>query len=95
MQAKFIECILCHKCSGFCTPAFTSGILAPNQDSIFGFLDPCIDLVLKENLPSYHMLKKCGYVDEGVLVDENFRNDRYYDVVMMAAFENSADYGWM
>jgi len=44
-------------------------------------------LVLKENLPSYYMFKKCGYVDEGVLVDENFKNDRYYDVVMMARFE--------
>ena len=45
-------------------------------------------LVLKDNLPSYYMFKKCGYVDEGVLVDENFKNDRYYDVVMMAAFDN-------
>lgn len=44
-------------------------------------------LVLKENLPSYYMFKKCGYVDEGVLVDENFKNGRYYDVVMMARFE--------
>lgn len=44
-------------------------------------------LVLKENLPSYYMFKKCGYVDEGILVDENFKNGRYYDVIMMAKFE--------
>lgn len=44
-------------------------------------------LVLKEDLSSYYMFKKCGYVDEGILVDENFKNDRYYDVVMMARFE--------
>lgn len=45
-------------------------------------------LVIKENLPSYHMFKKCGYVDEGILVDENFKNGRYYDVVIMSRFEN-------
>ena len=44
-------------------------------------------LVLKENLPSYYMFKKCGYVEEGVLVDENYKNDRYYDVVIMSRFE--------
>lgn len=43
--------------------------------------------ILKENLPSYYMFKKCGYIDEGILVDENYKNGRYYDVVMMAAFE--------
>ena len=48
-------------------------------------------LVIKDNQPSYHMFKKCGYIDEGILVDENYKNDRYYDVVMMAAFEN----GWV
>lgn len=45
-------------------------------------------LVLKENYPSYYMFKKCGFVDEGVLVDENYKNERYYDVIMMAKFEN-------
>lgn len=44
-------------------------------------------LVLKENLPSYYMFKKCGYVEEGVLVDENYKNDRYYDVVILSKFE--------
>ena len=45
-------------------------------------------LVLKENLPSYYMFKKCGYKDEGVLVDENYKNGRYYDVIVMARFDN-------
>lgn len=44
-------------------------------------------LVLKENLPSYYMFKKCGFVDEGILKDENFKNGRYYDVVIMSKFE--------
>lgn len=41
-------------------------------------------LVLKENYPSLNMLRKCGYVEEGVLVDENYKNDRYYDVIIMS-----------
>ena len=45
-------------------------------------------LVLKENLTSYHMFKKCGFVDEGVLRDENFKNGRYYDVIVMSKFED-------
>ena len=47
-------------------------------------------LVLKENLPSLFMCKKCGFIEEGTLVDENFKNGRYYDVVVMAKFETIA-----
>ena len=46
-------------------------------------------LVLKENSPSYYMFKKCGFVDEGVLKDENFKNGRFYDVVMMSKIEDA------
>lgn len=45
-------------------------------------------LVLKENLPSYYMFKKCGFIEEGVLKDENFKNNRYYDVVILSKFNN-------
>ncbi len=47
-------------------------------------------LVLKDNLPSLFMCKKCGFIEEGTLVDENFKNGRYYDVVIMAKFETIA-----
>lgn len=67
------------------------GTKITNAMSEYGFnvlgLHKIKALVLKENLPSYYMFKKCGYVDEGILVDENFKNDRYYDVIMMARFE--------
>ena len=69
------------------------GTKITNAISEYGFsvlgLHKIKALVLKENLPSYYMFKKCGYVDEGVLKDENFKNDRYYDVVIMSRFENS------
>lgn len=69
------------------------GTKITNAMSEYGFnvlgLHKIKALVLKENLPSYYMFKKCGYVDEGVLVDDNFKNDRYYDVIMMARFEKS------
>ena len=68
------------------------GTIITNTISEYGFsvlgLHKIKALVLKENLPSYYMFKKCGYEDEGVLKDENFKNDRYYDVVIMSRFEN-------
>ena len=36
------------------------------------------------------MCKKCGFIEEGTLVDENYKNGRYYDVVVMAKFETIA-----
>ena len=67
------------------------GTKITNAISEYGFkvlgLHKIKALVLKENLPSYFMFKKCGYVEEGVLVDENYKNDRYYDVVILSKFE--------
>jgi RimJ/RimL family protein N-acetyltransferase len=67
------------------------GTKITNTISEYGFsvlgLHKIKALVLKENLPSYYMFKKCGYVEEGVLVDENYKNDRYYDVVILSKFE--------
>lgn len=42
---------------------------------------------MKVDILSYYMFKNCGYEDECVLVDENFKNGRCYDVVVMARFE--------
>lgn len=68
------------------------GTIITNTISEYGFsvlgLHKIKALVLKENLPSYYMFKKCGYEEEGVLKDENFKNDRYYDVVILSRFEN-------
>ena len=32
----------------------------------------------------YCMFKRCSYVGEGVLVDENCKNGGYFDVVMLS-----------
>lgn len=61
-------------------------MLCRNVASMLG-LHKIKALVLKENLPSYYMFKKCGFLDEGILIDENFKNGRYYDVVMMVRVE--------
>ena len=67
------------------------GTIITNTISEYGFkvlgLHKIKALVLKENRPSYYMFKKCGYEEEGVLKDENFKNDRYYDVVVLSRFE--------
>lgn len=68
------------------------GTIITNTISEYGFstlgLHKIKALVLKDNLPSYYMFRKCGYEEEGILKDENFKNDRYYDVVIMSRFES-------
>ena len=40
--------------------------------------------VLTENKASYAMFKKCGYIVDGILRDEVFKNGRYYDVYSLS-----------
>lgn len=44
--------------------------------------------VLKENAPSIAMFKKCGFLIDGCLRDEIYKNDRYYDVLTMSILEH-------
>lgn len=44
--------------------------------------------VIVDNKASEAMFKKCGFKVDGVLRDDNFKNDRYYDVLTMSIFEN-------
>lgn len=41
-------------------------------------------LVLEENIASCKMFEKCGYVREGLLIDKTFKNNRYYNVVVLS-----------
>lgn len=41
-------------------------------------------LVLEENIPSCKMFEKCGYKQEGLLIDKTFKNERYYNVVVLS-----------
>ena len=40
--------------------------------------------VLSENLPSISMFKKCGFLVDGCLRDDIFKNGRFYDVLCMS-----------
>lgn len=40
--------------------------------------------VISDNLASYHMCLKCGFVEEGLMKEETFKNGRYYDVYLMS-----------
>lgn len=40
--------------------------------------------VLSENLPSISMFKKCGFLVDGCLRDDVFKNGQYYDVLCMS-----------
>ena len=40
--------------------------------------------VLSENAASIAMFKKCGFIVDGCLRDDVFKNDRYYDVMCMS-----------
>lgn len=40
--------------------------------------------VLEENMASCKMFEKCGYKQEGLLVDKTFKNERYYNVVVLS-----------
>ncbi len=44
--------------------------------------------VLIENKVSEAMFKKCGFKSDGVLRDNCYKNDRYYDVLVMSVIEN-------
>ena len=40
--------------------------------------------VLKENVPSLAMFKKCGFSVDGCMRDDVYKNDRYYDVISLS-----------
>lgn len=40
--------------------------------------------VLSENAPSVAMFKKCGFIIDGCLRDDVYKNDRYYNVYCMS-----------
>jgi len=40
--------------------------------------------VLSENAPSIAMFKKCGFIVDGRLRDDIYKNNRYYDVLCMS-----------
>lgn len=41
--------------------------------------------ILEHNIPSYNLfIKKCGWVEEGVKRDFTFRNNRYYDQIIVS-----------
>lgn len=42
-------------------------------------------LVLEENTGSCKMFEKCGYKQEGLLIDKTFKNERFYNVVILSA----------
>ena len=44
--------------------------------------------VLSENKASIAMFTKCGYSVDGILRDDIFKNDRYYDVYTMSILNN-------
>jgi diamine N-acetyltransferase len=44
--------------------------------------------VIKENVPSVAMFKKCGFSIDGCLRDDIYKNDRYYDVLSMSILDN-------
>lgn len=54
----------------------------------FGFkelgLHKITALVLEENIASCKMFEKCGYKQEGLLIDKTFKNERYYNVVVLS-----------
>ena len=44
--------------------------------------------LLSENVPSYGMFIKCGFVVEGCLKDSIYKNDKFYDELVVAKFKN-------
>lgn len=44
--------------------------------------------VIAENKASECMFKKCGFKVEGILRDDNFKNGRYFDVLVMSILES-------
>lgn len=44
--------------------------------------------VLIENKASEAMFKKCGFKTDGILRDDCYKNNQYYDVLTMSVFEN-------
>lgn len=45
--------------------------------------------VLSENAPSVAMFKKCGFIIDGCLRDDVYKNNRYYDVYCMSIINES------
>lgn len=64
------------------------GTLSTSALTEFGFnelgLHRITALVLEENKASCKMFEKCGYKPEGLLVDKTFKNERYYNVVILS-----------
>ena len=42
--------------------------------------------LLSDNIPALSLYKKCGFVQEGLLKNEQFKNGKYHDIVLMALF---------
>lgn len=41
-------------------------------------------MVLEENVASCKMFEKCGFIREGLLIDKTYKNNRYYNVVVLS-----------
>lgn len=44
--------------------------------------------LLSDNSKAYNLYKKCGFRDEGVLKNEQFKNSKYHDIILMAIFNH-------
>ena len=48
-----------------------------------------IDLsLLSDNAQALALYKKYGFVQEGLLKDEQYKNEKYHDVILMALMKN-------
>jgi len=45
--------------------------------------------LLSKNLRALSLYKKYGFIREGLLKDEQFKNGNYYDVILMALFNEN------
>ena len=44
--------------------------------------------IIRENKASEKMFKKCGFIVDGILRDDIFKNDKYNDVLVMSILQN-------
>jgi RimJ/RimL family protein N-acetyltransferase len=47
-------------------------------------LNRVVALVITDNIASKKMFLKCGFNIEGTMIEDNYKNGRYYDVYIMA-----------
>ena len=48
-------------------------------------------IVLSDNIASHRMLLRCGFVEEGLLKRETFKNERFYDSYLLAKFNDNPE----